>query len=133
MDIYESIFEGLGIDVRFDSNNLFSCEIKNTQNKSTTPYLLTAFRDTENLSVRLSLLIRETIPSMASVDFFNAFAEKALEPMRGGIGIGICPGTQFLVCYKIISLVGKHQHHGTEAINSLIEQAKQWQDKWLLH
>lgn len=131
MDIFEESLEGLGIEVKFDENNMFSCELKKNEDGEVNPLLLSAYRDDDAMSLRVSVMTRNSIPKNASFDFFIAFGEKALEPLRGEIGAGICPGTKNITLYQVVPLAGKPKGYMIEVIESLIESAEEWDLKLL--
>ena len=131
MNIFEEALTGLGVEVIFDENNMFSCELNNDENEEDKPLLLSFYRDDEAMSLRVSVVTRQSIPENASFDFFIEFGEKALEPLRGDIGAGICPGTKTITLYKVVPLAGKPQGHMMEVIESLIEAAEEWDLKVL--
>ena len=48
MNIFEEALTGLSVEVTFDENNMFSCELNNDENEEDNPLLLSFYRDDES-------------------------------------------------------------------------------------
>ena len=128
MNIFEeSLEEVFGVKVTFDENNMFSCELKKDDDKGA--LLLCVHRDLEEMSLRVSVATRNLMPESPSSEFLTEFGEKALEPLRGGIGIGVCPGSNNMMLYKVLLLGGQHKGFIMDTIESLIKAAEEWDIK----
>lgn len=131
MDIYKDSLDALEVPVVFDENDIFSCDINREQNDGKEPLQLVVFRNQEEISLAISVVIGEPIPAGLSSEFITLLAEQALEPLRGGIGIGIYPGTNHLTVYKIVQLSCQPKSIVMEAIESLVNIAEKWESQLL--
>lgn len=93
MDIFEESLSPLGVSVAFDENNLFSCEInqESTEGRGRAPWQLTVYRDQDDISLAISIVLGTPLPDNPTPDFITSLGEQAIEPLRGGVGIGIYP------------------------------------------
>ncbi|AVZ81044.1 ati2 chaperone [Edwardsiella ictaluri] len=129
MDIFEESLSPLGVSVVFDENNLFSCEInqESTEGRGRAPWQLTVYRDQDDISLAISIVLGTPLPDNPTPDFITLLGEQAIEPLRGGVGIGIYPGTSQLAVYQRVQLSGKPTGIVMEAIKSLFAIAEEWE------
>ncbi|BEH98598.1 hypothetical protein KH201010_13470 [Edwardsiella ictaluri] len=129
MDIFEESLSPLGVSVAFDENNLFSCEInqESTEGRGRAPWQLTVYRDQDDISLAISIVLGTPLPDNPTPDFITSLGEQAIEPLRGGVGIGIYPGTSQLAVYQRVQLSGKPTGIVIEAIKSLFAIAEEWE------
>ncbi|MCL1126522.1 hypothetical protein [Shewanella surugensis] len=127
MDIFEEALSGLGVEIRFDREHLFSCEL--TPENETSGLYLSAYRDIEAMSLRLSVLTRNELHDGLNAGFWAEFSQTAIGPLRGGIGVGVLEGTKNICVYQVISLAGKPQDYAMQVIEQLIESAEAWDEK----
>ncbi|WP_155961412.1 type III secretion system chaperone [Edwardsiella ictaluri] len=129
MDIFEESLSPLGVSVVFDENNLFSCEInqESTEGRGRAPWQLTVYRDQDDISLAISIVLGTPLPDNPTPDFITLLGEQAIEPLRGGVGIGIYPGTSQLAVYQRVQLSGKPTGIVIEAIKSLFAIAEEWE------
>ncbi|WP_298775690.1 hypothetical protein [uncultured Shewanella sp.] len=127
MDIFEEALSGLGVDIRFDSEHLFSCEL--TPEGESSGLYLSAYRDLEAMSLRLSVLTRNELHDGLDASFWTTFSQMAIGPLRGDVGVGVLEGTKNICVYQVISLAGKPQYYAMQIIETLIDFAEDWERK----
>jgi hypothetical protein len=127
MDVFEEALAECGLPIAFE-NNIFACELQR-EPEETVPLLLSVYRDLSEVSLGISVTIRHSIPESPSPDFVSALAEQALDPLRGGVGIGIFPGTTRLALYQRIPLSGLPKGAVMKVIEQLVEAAEDWDSR----
>lgn len=101
MDIYQQICEELGIvDLAFDENNLFICELNCTESGNEYSRQLSIYRDEIEQNLCFALSGQNELPTLIAGDFLTLLCEQALQPLNSGLGIGIFPGSRILTVYK---------------------------------
>ena len=131
MDIFSDALTGLGIDVQFDHDNLFSCSL--AKDNDDAGLLLSAYRDTESMSLRLSIMTRNGITDRLDTTFWTEFAQMAMGPFRDEVGIGILDRTNKIAIYYSFQLSGQPQGHAMKIIEQLTETAEYWDEKLKPH
>ncbi len=129
MDIFEETLSPLGVTVTFDENNLFSCEINQTSAEERAPWQLAVYRNQDDISLAISIVLGTPIPETPSPEFITSLGEQAIDPLRGGVGIGIYPGTAQLAVYQRVPLSGKPTSIVMEAIENLFGIAEEWESR----
>ena len=127
MDIFEEAFSELGIEgITFGDDNVLTCELSRQEDGRDIVLSLSAYRDHQEMSLRLSVTTQNTIPDNVPGDFVVEFGERAIEPFRGGFGIGILPECRNVTVYRNIVISGKPKGFIKEAVGELIEAAEEW-------
>ncbi|MBS3050484.1 hypothetical protein [Enterobacter mori] len=130
MDIFEQICAELGIEgVRFNHDNIAYCELMCNEEKLPLRCLL--YRNYEEMSINVAVRTRNALPENITPDFLTLLAENAIEPFRGGYGVGLLPGSESreLVVYKCIMLSGYQSGEIKTHFAGLINIAEQWDEK----
>ncbi|MCL9781846.1 type III secretion system chaperone [Vibrio sp. S4M6] len=125
MNIYEELLSGLGKDISFNEEGIFSRELKK-EGAENLPLLLTIYNDMQDMSFRISVMSLRALSNNLSPQLMQAFIEKSLEPLRGGIGIGVYPDTRYLTVYQTLPLAGSNKDVVMEVITSLVDEAESW-------
>ncbi|RLV60459.1 hypothetical protein D5018_06605 [Parashewanella curva] len=127
MDIFEEAFSELGIEgITFGDDNVLTCELSREEEGRKIVLSLSAYRDHQEMSLRLSVTTNNTIPDNVPEDFMLAFGERAIEPFRGGYGIGILPECKNVTVYRNIIISGKPKGFIKDSVGELIEAAEEW-------
>lgn len=129
MGIFEETLSPLGVTVTFDENNLFSCEINQTSTEERAPWQLVVYRNQDDISLAISIVLGTPIPESPSPEFITSLGEQAIAPLRGGVGIGIYPGTSQLAVYQLVQLSGKPTGIVMETIENLFGIAEEWESR----
>lgn len=123
MDIYQQSISFLDEKVVFDENGLFQCELSSEDDQV---LFFNVFKNEETIQLHLSLISPVVLPTPLPDLLAVKIAEQALEPLRGGFGIGLIPDSRRLTLYKVISLSGKPQGYVQDAFEQLLERMDQW-------
>ena len=127
MDIFEEAFSELGIEgITFGEDNVLTCELSRQEDGRDIVLSLSAYRDHQEMSLRLSVTTQNTIPDTVPGDFVVELGERAIEPFRGGFGIGVLPECRNVTIYRNIIISGKPKGFIKEAVGELIEAAEEW-------
>ncbi|WP_133408094.1 hypothetical protein [Parashewanella tropica] len=127
MDIFEEAFSELGIEgITFGDDNVLTCELSREEEGRKIVLSLSAYRDHQEMSLRLSVTTNNTIPENVPEEFMLAFGERAIEPFRGGYGIGILPECKNVTVYRNIIISGKPKGFIKDSVGELIEAAEEW-------
>lgn len=130
MDIYQQICEELGIvDLAFDENNLFICELNYTESGSEYSCQLSIYRDEIEQSLCFALSGQNELPTLITGDFLTLLCEQALQPLNSGLGIGIFPGSRILTVYKKVSLAGYYQDSLNQLLSELMTSIEEWDNR----
>ena len=130
MDIYQQICEELGIvELAFDENNLFICELNYTESGSEYSCQLSIYRNEIEQSLCFALSGQNELPTVISGDFLTHLCEQALQPLNSGLGIGIFPGNRILTVYKKVSLAGYYQGNLNQFISELMTSIEEWDNR----
>ncbi|MBM7074298.1 hypothetical protein JQC92_20110 [Shewanella sp. 202IG2-18] len=127
MDIFEEAFSELGIEgITFGDDNVLTCELSRQEDGRDIVLSLSAYRDHQEMSLRLSVTTQNTLPDNVPGDWVVEFGERAIEPFRGGFGIGVLPECRNVTVYRNIIISGKPKGFIKEAVGELIEAAEEW-------
>ncbi len=127
MDIFEEAFSELGIEgISFGDDNVLTCELSRQEDGRDIVLSLSAYRDHQDMSLRLSVTTQNTIPDDVPGDFVVEFGERSIEPFRGGFGIGVLPECRNITVFKNIVISGKPKGFVKESVGELIEAAEEW-------
>ena len=113
----------LDVTPTFNENNFAKFALQREDNSE---IIFTLFKDVEQYALRMTAHTSNTIPPLISTDFFSRFAEAALEPLRGGIGVGKNQGDEYMCVYYTLSLKNYIQGQSLIALKSLVEQVDEW-------
>ncbi|CNL41669.1 hypothetical protein [Yersinia aleksiciae] len=129
MDIFEQICHELNIEgFNFDRDNILQCELKLSVEEPA--LLLSLYRNYSEMSLCLSVTTRNELPEHVLADFLTLFAESAIQPFCGGIGIGVLPGNgRALSAYKCIMLAGYMQGDIQSVLADVVEKAEFWDEQ----
>ncbi|MDF4801671.1 Ati1 family type III secretion system chaperone [Vibrio parahaemolyticus] len=126
MDIYQESISFLGNDANFDANGLFQCELSSKTNDHDEALFLTIFKNETTINLHMSLTSPVELPTPLPEAIAIAIGEHALEPFRGGFGVGLMPDSRRLTVYKVISLANKPQSYVQNTFQQLLEKIEQW-------
>ncbi|HHG3229109.1 TPA: Ati1 family type III secretion system chaperone [Vibrio parahaemolyticus] len=126
MDIYQESISFLGNDANFDANGLFQCELSSNTNDHDEALFLTIFKNETTINLHMSLTSPVELPTPLPEVIAIAIGEHALEPFRGGFGVGLMPDSRRLTVYKVISLANKPQSYVQNTFQQLLEKIEQW-------
>ncbi|MFV8449615.1 Ati1 family type III secretion system chaperone [Vibrio campbellii] len=126
MDIYQESISFLGNSADFDENGLFQCELSSDANNHDDALFLTVFKNEATINLHMSLTSPVELPTPLPEKIAIAIGEHALEPFRGGFGIGLMPDSRRLTIYKVISLSNKPQDYVQNTFQQLLERMEQW-------
>ncbi|EOV6293643.1 TPA: Ati1 family type III secretion system chaperone [Vibrio parahaemolyticus] len=126
MDIYQESISFLGNDANFDANGLFQCELSSNTNDHDEALFLTIFKNETTINLHMSLTSPVELPTPLPESIAIAIGEHALEPFRGGFGVGLMPDSRRLTVYKVISLANKPQSYVQNTFQQLLEKIEQW-------
>lgn len=129
MDIFEQICHELNITgLSFDRDNILQCELRLSAEEPA--LLLSLYRNYTEMSLCLSVTTRNELPENVSADFLTRLAESAIEPFRGGVGIGMLPGHgRALSAYKCIMLAGYMVGDIQSLLADVTEMAEFWDEQ----
>lgn len=122
-DAFEVAINELGIAVTFNDNHFGKFVL---QREDHSEIFVTLFKDLEQATLRMTAYTSGVIPEHITSDFFTRFAERALEPLRGGIGIGISQGCSNLCLYYTLALQNYVSGQSLCALEKLVEQVEEW-------
>ena len=94
MDIYQESISFLGNGANFDENGLFQCELSSDTNNHDDALFLTVFKNETTINLHMSLTSPVELPAPLPETIAITIGEHALEPFRGGFGIGLMPDSQ---------------------------------------
>lgn len=127
MDIFEEALFSLGVEVHFNHDNCFSCQlIEENQDKG---FYLTAYRDFQEMSLRIAVIGVNDIQDQINHVFWSELAQAALAPLRGGVGVGIFENTNKISVYQVIKLAGQPKDYVMQVIEKLVSTAQEWDNK----
>ncbi|MEZ8107074.1 ati2 chaperone [Vibrio genomosp. F6] len=126
MDIYQDSISFLGEGANFDENGLFQCELSPDTNNHDDALFLTVFKNETTINLHISITSPVELPTPIPETIAIALGEHALEPFRGGFGIGIMPDSRRLTVYKVIPLSSKPQDYVETTFQQLLERMEQW-------
>ncbi|AQS39377.1 hypothetical protein Sps_04274 [Shewanella psychrophila] len=126
MDIYQESISFLGDSVDFDENDLFQCELVSETNEHDDALFLTIFKNETTINLHISVTSPVELPTPLPDALAVAIGEHALEPFRGGFGVGLMPDSRRLSIYKVISLSNKPQGYVQNTFQQLLEKVEQW-------
>ncbi|OUJ26445.1 ati2 chaperone [Vibrio parahaemolyticus] len=115
-----------GNDANFDANGLFQCELSSNTNDHDEALFLTIFKNETTINLHMSLTSPVELPTPLPEAIAIAIGEHALEPFRGGFGVGLMPDSRRLTVYKVISLANKPQSYVQNTFQQLLEKIEQW-------
>ncbi|MDW2083654.1 Ati1 family type III secretion system chaperone, partial [Vibrio sp. 1640] len=78
------------------------------------------------INLHMSLTSPVELPTPLPEAIAIAIGEHALEPFRGGFGVGLMPDSRRLTVYKVISLANKPQSYVQNTFQQLLEKIEQW-------
>ena len=87
----------MGIHTRFEHSGV---ETLTLERDDGTTYLVTVLRDPDGMRLHLTVRCSQPRPDVLTRPLFVHLAHQALEPMRGGDGIGIYPDSDRLTLYR---------------------------------
>lgn len=87
---------------------------------------LTIFKNETTINLHMSLTSPVELPTPLPEAIAIAIGEHALEPFRGGFGVGLMPDSRRLTVYKVISLANKPQSYVQNTFQQLLEKIEQW-------
>ncbi|MCD6027674.1 MAG: hypothetical protein K0R08_2193 [Solimicrobium sp.] len=120
---FDLAIDDLGVVIKFNDVNLAKFALQREDNSE---ILITLYRDVEHYLLRMTAHTSRTIPSEISPEFFTRFAQSALEPLRGGIGIGMSEGARNLCVYYALPLQHYVQGQSLTVLESLVEKVEEW-------
>ena len=125
-DKFDLAFSDLGLSPSGGEGDFYSFVL---QREDRSEIIVSLFKDTEQLALRMSVHTSNKIPHTISREFFECFAQAALEPLRGGMGVGMSPGCEHLCVYHILPLAGYGQGHSLMVLENLVEHAENWDER----
>ncbi|MCG9575775.1 ati2 chaperone [Vibrio tubiashii] len=126
MDIYQESISFLGNNVEFDDNGLFQCELSPESGIHDEALFLTIFKNEATINLHVSITSPIELPIPMPDQLAVALGEQALEPFRGGFGIGLISDSRRLSIYKIIALSNKPQGYVQNTLQQLLDKVEQW-------
>lgn len=87
----------MGIPTRFEQSGVETLTLARDDG---TTYLVTVLRDPDGMRLHLTVRCSQPLPDVLTRPLFVHLAHQALEPMRGGDGIGIYPDSDRLTLYR---------------------------------
>ncbi|UZE61461.1 Ati1 family type III secretion system chaperone [Aeromonas veronii] len=126
MDLYQESISFLGNGADFDENGLFQCELSPDKNNHDDALFLIIFKNETTINLHMSLTSPVELPTPLPETIAIAIGEHALEPFRGGFGIGLMPDSRRLTIYKVISLSNKPRDYVQNTFQQLLERMEQW-------
>jgi len=123
-DDFDRALQDLGFD-SFNGKNFFDFSLQRDDG-STIAFSL--FRDEQAAALRISAYTSNTLPASITNQFFRLFASAALEPLRGGIGVGIPEGKEHLCVYFTLPVKNYQPGDSMLVLEKLIEQIEKWDE-----
>jgi|GEM_PF-2518040 len=126
MDIYQESISFLGNNVDFDDNGLFQCELSPESGIHDEALFLTIFKNEATINLHISITSPIELPVPMPDQLAVAIGEQALEPFRGGFGVGLMSDSRRLSIYKVIALSNKPQGYVQSTLQQLLDKVEQW-------
>jgi hypothetical protein len=124
-ETFDLAIADLNIAVNFNDNNFARFVL---QREDHSEIFISLFKDVEQSILRMTAYTSHIIPEHITSDFFARFAQRALEPLRGGIGIGMSQGCDKLCLYYTLSLKDYVEGQSLAALEKLVEQVEVWDE-----
>ncbi|WP_186370114.1 hypothetical protein [Yersinia bercovieri] len=132
MDIYQQICEELGIEnLAFNEDNLFICDLSYAELDNEYHYQLSIYRNEAEQKLCFALTGQNELPAVIAGDFLTSLCEQALQPLNGGLGIGMFPGSRFLTVFKTVALADYYQGSLSTLLSELIVLIEEWDNRLL--
>lgn len=119
-------FANMGIQTRFQQSGVETLTLARDDGTS---YLVTVLRDPDGMRLHLTVRCSQPLPDVLTRPLFAHLAHQALEPMRGGDGIGIYPDSDRLILYRTREL--RTAILLADEIASMLELAELWDSRLL--
>ena len=119
---FDLALKDLGFD-SFEERNFFDFSLRRDDN---TTISVSLYRDEQAGALRISAYTSNQVPPSISNKFFRLFASAALEPLRGGIGIGIPEGKHHLCVFFTLPIKNYQPGDSILVLEQLIEQVEKW-------
>jgi len=121
---FDRALQDLGFD-SFNGKNFFDFGLQR-DDKSTIAVNL--FRDEQAAALRISVFGSKPVPASVSNAFFRLFAAAALEPLRGGIGVGIQEGNEHLCVFFTLPVKNYQPRDSVLVLEKLIAEIEKWDE-----
>ncbi|NRD73755.1 ati2 chaperone [Shewanella sp. VB17] len=128
MDIYQQSLSFLGVDIKFNEYGIFSCELRSDKENEDDGILLTAIKNTLNLTLSVSISNHKELPNPMPDTLFLVFADQSLAPVYGGMGLGVLPDSRRLVAYQTLSLDKALDGAVQRMVEELTTEIEQWNE-----
>lgn len=130
MDIFQQACAELGLgEMSFDEDNNFFCELESLDDQQSPGLVITINKNVDEISLMLVVTVQRELPEQLSADFLVEFGERAIEPSRGGYGIGIFPNSKLLSLYQKVLLSDSVDGHLKNKFSDLVDAAEIWDKK----
>lgn len=126
MDIFQQSIQFLGASAVFNDEGLFQCELLPDGGDHEQALFLTVFKNEDTLSLHMSITSPVELPTPMPDALAIAIGEHALEPFRGGFGVGLMPNSRRLSVYKVVSLAGKPEGYVQNVFQQLGDKIEDW-------
>ena len=123
-DNFITALNDLGFD-SFNGKHFFDFSLQRQDN---TEIAVTLFRDERAGVLRISAFTTNKLPAAVSHRFFMHFAHVALEPMRGGIGVGVPENQDHLCVFFNLPIANYLPGSSVLVLEKLIEQVERWDE-----
>ena len=128
MDIYQESLAFLGININFDESGIFTCELRADESDEESGQIFTAIKNTTNMTLAISFASNKDLPEPIPDGLFLVFADQALGPIYGGMGLGLLANSRRLVAYKTVSLNNTSADIAEKTFAELDQEITQWND-----
>lgn len=119
---FDLALKDLGFD-SFDGRNFFDFSL---QREDSSTIAVSLYRDEQAGALRISAYTSNQIPASISNKFFRLFANAALEPLRGGIGVGIPEGKHHLSVFFTLPIMNYQPGDSVLVLEQLVEHVEKW-------
>ena len=123
-DNFDAALKDLGFE-SFHGKNFFDFAL---QREDHSTIGVSLFRDQAAGVLRISACTSNTLPACVSSRFFTVFANAALEPLRGGIGVGQPENNEHLCVYFCLPMGNYQSGYSVLVLEKLIEQVEIWDE-----
>ncbi len=130
MKAFEDYFSDQGIEAKFDTRGIFTCILEPEAEKDVS-LSMTAYSDIQARMLRIAITANNEIPNNTPISFYREIAEKAIQPLRGGVGVGIFESENRVTVYQSLKISTLTKELIEETINLLVEHIEEWDKKLL--
>ncbi|WP_299495052.1 CesT family type III secretion system chaperone [uncultured Shewanella sp.] len=89
--------------------------------------MLTLNVEEQSHTVFLSVTTSASMKHECDKAFFMAFSRQAMEPFRGGVGVGVFPESEEISVYNAFSYIENDSDEILALISNVVEKAYEWQ------